>query len=312
MQLDSIQGFLWLVRQVFGLSSVPLLSIVSGYLAIVTLTNRPVTRQLVEKFRSLILPMIIWNLFALTKDVIEAGMLPSYSPLQWSNQIIAFDGFPRLTPLYFLRDVFICHVLLRLLSFCLATFTWPIIVLLILNALLNLDGRVFLNSHIPLFFSVGVYLAANGMTKRLTHWPFAFVGTISLVIIFSLAFIRFHEFQGLSQEPTESTFREILILLTRFAGACFFWSITSLAVKSVVGVRLSSYEPSIFLLFCAHPLLIGALWKVYSLLNRELWTLEHAAFFISVPFLSLVIVDLIRRLARDSIRRAQSGFIGQS
>jgi hypothetical protein len=270
-ELASADGLMWIIRNTVGLSSVPLLSVVSGYLA-VRLGGRW-THQIRKKLVTLILPLVLWNLIALAKDLVEEGVFPALTVLP--NQLLALTGFPRLTPLYFLRDVFVCTLVLPALSCLVSMNVWVAITALAANAVFDFDRWLFLNSHMVLFFALGIAFAKGILSADvILARPVAFGATACALIGISACLNYFGRQQGVGQYVT---------VITRLSGAVLFW----LLAERLRQTRIRLYEPVIFFVFCSHPLIIGAMWSVVQMLGGTVSTPLHVAFFILGPVLVL-------------------------
>ena len=249
--LLSVDGYIWFIRNTIGLSSVPLLSIVSGYLAIRQCNNW--RTRLRKKLITLIAPLALWNAIALLKDYAESSSLASFGDLP--NQLLALSGFPRLTPLYFLRDVFVCNLLLPALARTMSLCVWPVLLALGLNAVLDFDGRLLLNSHIGLFFSLGIALGMGKLSAAPILKHRAAHALLSCLMILASTY--------LSYVSHTHSLEQFANMITRLFGAIVFW----IGADTLRGSRIAHYEPIVFCVFCSHPLVIGAMWSVVQALG---------------------------------------------
>lgn len=267
--LLSADGFFWFIRNTIGLSSVPLLSVISGYL-VVRVTTPKWGVHIWKKVTSLVVPLVAWNLIALLKDYAESGEFPDMEALP--NQLIALLGFPRLTPLYFLRDVFVCNLLLPAFTFLLTLNPWLSVVVLAADGIFDFDGALLLNSHIALFFFLGMALARGKLSAECIVKRRAAFAAMSCVLILLSAF--------LSYEIQTHKFGQSIMLVTRLSGAVLFW----LAADQLRKTRIKRFEPIMFFVFCSHPLVIGAMWSVVQMLGGSHGTVLHICFFLLGPF----------------------------
>lgn len=106
-------------------SGVPLLSLISGYLAVVTLEKYGYFKVLLRKARRLVWPLFWSNLLFIILITYPAQALdPSVRPdlsiypfnaMGWFQATFAYYKLPANEPLYFLKDLYTCFLLLPLL-----------------------------------------------------------------------------------------------------------------------------------------------------------------------------------------------------
>lgn len=106
-------------------SGVPLLSLISGYLSVVTLEKYGYFKVLLRKARRLVWPLFWSNLLFVVLITYPAQALdPSVRPdldiypfnaMGWFQATFAYYRLPANQPLYFLKDLYTCFLLLPLL-----------------------------------------------------------------------------------------------------------------------------------------------------------------------------------------------------
>jgi len=106
-------------------SGVPLLSLISGYLAVVTLDRYGYFKVLLRKARRLVWPLFWSNLlFILLITYPAQAQDPSvradlhiypFNAMGWFQATFAYYKLPANAPLYFLKDLYTCFLLLPLL-----------------------------------------------------------------------------------------------------------------------------------------------------------------------------------------------------
>lgn len=157
---------------VIAVGALPLLSIISGYLALFTFQKYGYGQTLQKKFYRLFLPMLFWNLlFALYIYSVQASGT-SFRPdlklyplfplsVDWVLGVLALFKLPANPPLYFLRELLLCFVLLPLLSR--AARRWytavPLMLLIAWMAVNRIHLYFFLRIDIYGFFVLGLFLA---------------------------------------------------------------------------------------------------------------------------------------------------------
>jgi peptidoglycan/LPS O-acetylase OafA/YrhL len=123
--LDFDNWFMVFLKAGVAKSGVPLLSLISGYLAVVSLERYGYGRVLWKKAKRLIWPLFWANLlFIILVTYPEQARDPNIRPdlqiypfnlLGWFQATFAFYRLPANEPLYFLKDLYTCFLLLPLL-----------------------------------------------------------------------------------------------------------------------------------------------------------------------------------------------------
>ena len=283
--LLSVDGATWIMREILARSSVPLLSIVSGFLT-VRLDAGSYADRLRKKVKTLLVPLVLWNLIAVAKDSVAAGgALPALADLP--QLLLGITGNPRIYPLYFLRDIFVCNLLLPLFLFGIARSPRLTLALLLADAVTNADGVLFTNSAIPLFFAVGLalgsrQLTATAMMRQPALW--AACAAIVLVAIAAMPFVF-----GVSARHWPGMIENAVVVVQRVAGAILFWHAAGMAMNRPVGRIARRIEPIIFFVFCSHPLLLGGAWAVFQAATGGAGAAGTIAFFFASPVIVLLL-----------------------
>ncbi|MFC1740204.1 acyltransferase family protein [Pseudomonadota bacterium] len=107
-------------------SGVPLLSLISGYLAVLSLDKYGYLQVLIRKARRLVWPLIWANLIFIVlitwpAQAQDPGVRPDlqihpFNAYGWFQATFAFYKIPANEPLYFLKDLYTCFLLLPLLA----------------------------------------------------------------------------------------------------------------------------------------------------------------------------------------------------
>lgn len=101
-------------------SALPLLSVISGYLAGHTFRRYSYSGNILKKVDRIIIPMLAWNFLAATYVVMMQGkgvLVRADIPLvaggleAWFYALTGFFRLPANQPLYFLRELFLCFLL---------------------------------------------------------------------------------------------------------------------------------------------------------------------------------------------------------
>jgi hypothetical protein len=123
--LDFTNWMIVFLKACLAKSGVPLLSLISGYLSVVTLEKHGYFRVLLRKARRLVWPLFWSNLLFILLITYPAQALdPSVRPdlqiypfnlMGWFQATFAYYRIPANEPLYFLKDLYTCFLLLPLL-----------------------------------------------------------------------------------------------------------------------------------------------------------------------------------------------------
>lgn len=123
--LDFTNWMIVFLKACLAKSGVPLLSLISGYLSVVTLEKYGYFKVLLRKARRLVWPLFWSNLLFIVLITYPAQALdPSVRPdldiypfnaMGWFQATFAYYKIPANEPLYFLKDLYTCFLLLPLL-----------------------------------------------------------------------------------------------------------------------------------------------------------------------------------------------------
>jgi surface polysaccharide O-acyltransferase-like enzyme len=278
--------YLWVIREAIGRTSVPLLSVISGYFVAKMLSQGPWRKVIGKKVFTLIIPLILWNAIALTRSVVENDPGFVFNLFNMHNYIIGVTEPPAMWVLYFLRDMFVCSLFAPLLIWlgqraALITATGLIAV-----AVTGIDGPVFNNNMIPIFFFVGL-LVFSGKLKReslLREKPL--YGVFAAVIAVGLSILPMGVFMWGDPEWLSAS-NSVRILLIRIAGTVAFWIAALSLTGTLTGKRLIRLEPVIFFVFCMHTLIIDIIWRLMDRLGLNENPAIVIGYFLSGPLVVL-------------------------
>lgn len=124
--LDLDNWLMVLLKSSLAKSGVPLLSLISGYLAVLSLEKYGYLQVLIRKARRLVWPLIWANLLFIIlitwpAQAQDPGIRPDlqihpFNAFGWFQATFAFYKIPANEPLYFLKDLYTCFLLLPLLA----------------------------------------------------------------------------------------------------------------------------------------------------------------------------------------------------
>ncbi|MEP9399382.1 acyltransferase [Mesorhizobium sp. KR2-14] len=250
----------FILTRLVGLSSVSLLSIVSGFFIVSSLHKSGSLAIYRSKVKTLVVPLVAWNLLMLGLLGLY-GLLsgkwqdwPEFTPLGLGNAIFALTGWPLVVPLWFLRDLFVCCLLSPVLHVALTRTPIATILALVALTLFGEDFYLLQRPQLLLFFGLGMWLrlaaADEAKIDRIAR-PLAF-GLIAMAAIFLTIRVE----RVLLAEMDE-TLRLTLDTLLRVTMAAGFWWATEAIRRSPLAEPLMRFEPYAFFLFCSHAILFN-------------------------------------------------------
>ena len=246
--------------RILGLSSVSLLSVVSGYFIVASLLKADPLSLARSKFKTLVVPLVSWNLVMLVLLVVYGLMtgkwrdMPDPTLLGWANAFFAVTDWPLDVPLWFLRDLFVCCLLSPLLYQALKRFALPTMALLVVYTLFGDDLYLLQRPQLLLFFSLGMWLRIAG-TSMITVDRLSLALTVGLVAMGAI-FITIR-FQRVLLGELDDQLRVTLDTLLRITMAGGFWVLTGLIRHSGFASIFTRLEPYAFALYCSHAILFN-------------------------------------------------------
>ncbi|CAM5299389.1 surface polysaccharide O-acyltransferase-like enzyme [Aquamicrobium terrae] len=281
----------FIFSRLLGLSSVSLLSIVSGYFVVASLRKAGSWKLVKSKLRTLVVPLAVWNVLMLALLAIYGLIsgnwhdMPEFSAAGMANALLALTTWPLDVPLWFLRDLFVCCVLSPAL---LAGLTRaPLATLLGLAAFMVFgdDLLIMQRPQLLLFFGLGMWLRIAGPDSR-TIDRMARVLTAGLAIMVAI-FLTLRVQRVLLSEM-DPTLRLALDTLLRITMAGGFWLLTGAIRHSALATLCTRLEPYAFFLFCSHAILFNflgiAFRRFFGNYGSDLFPLT----FFSLPVIAVI------------------------
>lgn len=292
-------GFRLELTNSLGRASIALLSVISGYLGVISLVKAGYLDFARKKVRSLLVPLVIWSglviALAWLGDKVQPGYLEETlrGPLELSRLptlLLGVFGNPANLPLSFLRDIFVCALLAPLL---IAAFQTGWRMFLLVTVALYVVGHftlLFITPNLLAFFAIGVAIAQSG---KLPQIP-AIAGWISAALVFLLgAWVSYLQVGFLRSGVTEApVILEVWLTLIRFPAAVLFWWVSVELAKTRFGRRVASYEPFIFFAFCSHLLILTVLWFGWQQVFGGYNDAAYPVFFLLSPPVMLALSAL--------------------
>lgn len=298
------QGLLrWALSDLLGKAAVPLLSLVSGWLAASSLERRGGVSFVRGKVRTVLLPMVLWNAIAvaLVSSAAAAGWIkgPTLSSGAWLlNELLCLFRPPDInvqSP--FLRDLFVCLLLAPALNRMRGAVLLAVAAAGLAYALAGPGFPLLLRPTILVFFVLGLLARRVDAARR--------VGSASLPLLaapfLALAGLEIALATHPLPHPLPFAVQTGLDLAMRAAAALVFWAASWRIAGSGFARVLLALEPYAFLLFCSHLIVMWLAGPAIGLVTGPLGSPLYPPFLLAQPALALAVsVALGRALERWS------------
>jgi hypothetical protein len=256
-----------------GKASVPLLGLISGWL-LGTQYKAPWWKTAQKKARTILLPLFIWNAVLLfimmSLPWFEPGWPRPADGWGWFFKFFPLQDYPTNSPLYFMRDLFLCMLLAPVLLWFFDRFgrraMIGLLALTIAFASLPYEGwvwqdwvpgiggkPVWLLLTRPVIlptFVTGLILARRGIDIRaprfFNQWAALAAAAWLLLELPMLVPVSRMYFAWL---PIVGHVPEII---TRYALAYLLWWVVAHVALRPFGRQVARLEPYIFFIFCTH------------------------------------------------------------
>lgn len=286
----------WTLGEGFARSSVPLLSVISGWLVGSSVRQRSYGRFVLNKAVSLVAPMAAWNLIAVlfvALAVVSIGFKAEFQPVGMAlvNEVLHLTAPGKFNVQnVFLRDVFICMLAAPLLVRLPSRLLWGIAAVTAVWAVAGWDLYVLLRPQILLFFLFGILARRSDFVQKLET-----VSKAPVLLIFSgMAAIRV-AIAIWGQEYQANHAHLILLFDNMFrvvAAVSFWWAALALA-RSRFASLLLRLAPYSFLLFCSHVIVLRAIGPAIGHFTGQMGDPLWPVFFVLQPLIALIGAVLI-------------------
>lgn len=274
-----------------GRASVSTLSFLSGYLLWSGGTGQPLPGFLNRQFRTLILPMVFWGeifillllaKLALTGDMPTTLRSVAYSPLGILDQIVGLTVPTANLSLFFLRDLVVVAVLVRLAAPAIRR--WPLLVAAVVipwSVALPTEPVIF-RPLILTFFLGGVLAARFGLRiDRMSRPAFALPAAAAA---YGAYLVLTQALPGTLANTTDA-----VPVLHRISVSLLMLTISRQLAGTAAGASLARAGRYMFLCFLSHLPIIGLLWAVWSRVAGGPGQPVYAVFYLAAPFVSVAI-----------------------
>ncbi|HVL20434.1 MAG TPA: acyltransferase family protein [Amaricoccus sp.] len=285
--LISAGGLTWLGTvwvELLGRTSVAALSFISGYLLVRTAASRPLHVVAGRKLRTLIVPMLTWNLLFCALLVVEAILkdLPADRRLV-VDPVAALTGLTGATAnrsLFFLRDLFVSALIVRLLLPGLRR--WPILLLgIAVVAVLDAAEPLVFRPAILLFVAAGA-VAAQRVTvlADLVRPRLVLPAVVLLLLALALSHAGAHDANAILREARNIVLRTLLTIGALAASLGL--------VATGPGRWLARREKDMFASYLLHAPLIALLWQPWRVLVGGPMAASYLVFFLAAPVAAIL------------------------
>jgi len=282
------QGMLrWALVELLGRSSVPLLGMISGWLVAPSYRRRGARGFLAGKARTVLAPMVLWNALAivLVSGAAWAGWIYAPRPTSWGwtvNELFCLtrpDDINVQIP--FLRDLFVCMVLVPLLVRCPDRVLGVAAAGVMVWSLAPVAVPVLQRPSILLFFILGLLARRHGLAAWVAARPLA------LMALPYVAMAGVKVWLEVDTGPHHAVLLGAVDLVMRLATALFFWAMAWRVADSRLAGPLGRIEPFMFLMFCAHLIMIWLAGPLIGRLTGPIGSPLYPLFLLGQPLLVL-------------------------
>jgi fucose 4-O-acetylase-like acetyltransferase len=269
---------------------VPLLGSISGWLSGPSAAKRSYGGFVRVKARTVLAPMILWNVIALVmvSGVATIGQLKAPVPtslweaLDWIGCVTQPN--PINVQISFLRDLFLCMLAAPLLARIGNPTLFTITFVALAWSLTGMTGPILQRPSILLFFTIGMIARRRGWAERIAEWPlWACLLPFLALLIPKIAYSTLDE----AYAQAHPTFSAMIDLPIRFAAALAIWRIACALARIAAGDPIVRLERYAFLLFCSHLIFIWLFGPVIGLATGRLGDPLYPPYLLLQPLLVL-------------------------
>lgn len=258
-----------LLSGVIAVCALPLLSIISGVLAGSVTWGRSYSAMLWDKFKTLIVPMLFWNLAmifwlyemsAMGRELRPDLALYPFDTQGWFYALTSIFRIPANPPLYFLRELFICFLLMP--AFKLVSKGWlaPSILLLFIGycSFTGIDFGFFMRIDIYGFFFLGILLARHRLLESLNEVVASRFWGLAFFFILCCSALTLYAFED--SAPLFPVYLKVLTLV----GPLVLWGLGGKLQGSQFDRFLTWLSPISFSVFLGHAVILALVQHIWT------------------------------------------------
>ncbi len=284
----------WVLMEVFGRSAVPLLGLISGWLVAGSSRTRDWRSHISRKARTILLPMVLWNLLAIALVSGAAWQLGLAAPmpqsLRWLvEEVLILTRPPDINvQMPFLRDLFLCMVLAPLLVRLPTKALGAVALAAGVCHVLGIGPPVILRASILMFFTLGIVSRRIHLEDRVAARP------VALAILPFLLLMPVHLYLSVGDvRPFDNLSTAALDLMVRVAASLAVWRLAWAVADTRAAAPIQRVEPYMFFYFCAHLILLWLFGPMIGQLTGKLGSPLYPLYLMAQPFLILSAVVLL-------------------
>ena len=269
-----------------GRASVPALSVVSGFLVVPALLRSGWLALVRERFGTLIVPMVFWNvaILALSLAIFHAigarttvmRALTDTTPLGVAaSRVLSLDYGGATTALNFLRDVFVCVLLSPLLLSGVRRAGWLFVAALWAAGLAVGFAPLVYRPGILMFFTVGMIAAQR-------HGRLALPTAVTAAVVAAGVAIEFARWRGW-WVPSGGLARSADETVRRVVFSVLILAVSLPLGRTAAGAVLARFEPPIYLVFLGHSVAFMLAWGAWQKVFGTDLDFPYVVFFLLAP-----------------------------
>lgn len=279
-------------------ATVPVLTVISGYLLFRSGIDQRWGKLVAKKTRTIVVPFLVFNLGLLAVaywmqrwfGIAASYQLTPFDTWTWLDAAFGLTKSPINYPLNFLRDLIAVMLLAPLMGILLRKAPWPGLALVIAVFYNNLDGMFVLRDVMPIMFYIGGLAATRGWNlQALDRHAWSCLG---IFVVACMAIVHF-------KVANTNYFR--------FVAPILIWPAMSLLSNTALGRWLASQSVYSFFIFVAHAPLLLVVAMAYQKIGSGI---PYAVFWVGAPFVIVLALTVIYRLAMLCFPNAFPAIIG--
>lgn len=250
--------FRWMLIDLFGRSSVPLLSIISGWLVGASLQKRGWTTFISGKAQTILAPMVLWNAIAIVlvcgAEALDWIRAPQPTSWSWTlNELFCLIAPAEINvQMPFLRDLFVCMLAVPLLVRLPSQALIGVGAVALVWTLSMVQIPLLQRPQILVFFVLGLLARRHALAARLARLPLGYLGAGYAAVAAVQVWLETAGAAG-GINPLLLASNEIVMRVT---AALFFWAAAWRLAASRAAKPLLRLEPYAFLMFSSHLIMI--------------------------------------------------------
>lgn len=264
---------------VLGRSSVPLLSIISGFLAWGVFQKKRNFEVFKDRARKILVPMILWNSIGVFLLFLK---FKSLQGVELFNSVFALTGSGVYAHLDFLRDIYVMTVITPFLVFLIKRAPLLLAIFSVFLCLYDFNIYIVFRNQIFIFYAVGIFLALYRVELIADNF---FVGLVLVLVFVCASAVELAELYGVFSVGYyyDNFFRRpLMVVLSWFL--CV-WIARGPLIRFFIFL-----ERYVFLFFLSHVFLftlIGATFYRAEFLHGKM---AYAVFWLVSPVLAYALV----------------------